>query len=274
MEIISNPYIQNNGGLRHILSWHETTQKGNCVQGQQDHYLLHLVLAGTGRFETNGQEFYPRAGDAFLIYPHTPYRYTSDEQDPWQYIWVHFDGADCEDIMNAIGFTPQQPVCRFGHLARLQQLHAATEQIPWEPAVWQLEHSICLLQFFQGLLLCRIDGKQPVASHKKRDYYDQAVTYIAAHLDDASLSAEQVAASVHICRKYLLAVFRECGGTSTQAYIIARRIEQAGRLLACTRLSVAEVARACGYVDPLAFSRVFKQKTGISPRAYRQIVRM
>ena len=48
------------------------------------------------------------------------------------------------------------------------------------------------------------------------------------------------------------------------------RIDTACHLLYTTRKSIASIAQDCGYSDQSAFTRQFKQTTGITPKAYRE----
>ncbi len=48
------------------------------------------------------------------------------------------------------------------------------------------------------------------------------------------------------------------------------RIEKAKTLLKNGDIQVSEVAAKVGYGDPLAFSKVFKARTGRSPREYKE----
>lgn len=48
------------------------------------------------------------------------------------------------------------------------------------------------------------------------------------------------------------------------------RIEKAKTLLKNGGIQVSEVAAKVGYGDPLAFSKVFKARTGRSPREYKE----
>jgi AraC family transcriptional regulator of arabinose operon len=49
------------------------------------------------------------------------------------------------------------------------------------------------------------------------------------------------------------------------------RMTRARGLLDRTTLTIAEIARAVGYDDPLYFSRHFRDRHGVSPREYRAI---
>lgn len=68
----------------------------------------------------------------------------------------------------------------------------------------------------------------------------------------------------HVCR-----VFRRHGGISPHAYVMRLRIERAKLLLRDGRISVRAVAAAAGFDNPAHFSRVFRQRTGRTPSAYR-----
>ena len=70
-----------------------------CAPGQtwgpgiRDHYLIHLVVSGRGVFEVGGKTFAVAPGDLFFAKPSQLIRYTADEQQPWEYSWVGFNGA-------------------------------------------------------------------------------------------------------------------------------------------------------------------------------------
>lgn len=65
-------------------------------------------------------------------------------------------------------------------------------------------------------------------------------------------------------------LFRRVYGTSVKAYQISLRLAEAKRLLRAGGYSVQEVAARCGYADnPFNFTRLFTQRVGISPTAWR-----
>ena len=52
--------------------------------------------------------------------------------------------------------------------------------------------------------------------------------------------------------------------------LIRFRMDKAAAMLKKTDMSVSDVAAAVGYGDQLAFSKIFKQYYGESPRAFRE----
>ena len=70
---------------------------------------------------------------------------------------------------------------------------------------------------------------------------------------------------------YFRRYFKECTGLAPLAYLNRMRLERARELLWLeSSLSVSEIARLCGYRDPLYFSTAFRRHTGLSPIAYRR----
>jgi AraC-like DNA-binding protein len=65
-------------------------------------------------------------------------------------------------------------------------------------------------------------------------------------------------------------LFRRHFGISPSDHILNQRIERAKELLRTTRQSVASVGKAVGVGDPYYFSRLFRQRTGVAPLAFRK----
>ncbi len=86
-----------------------------CAPGQtwgpgiRDHYLIHLVVSGKGIFEVGGRTWEVAAGDLFFARPSQLIRYTADEQQPWEYSWVGFNGACAHKLAAQLPFTDDCP---------------------------------------------------------------------------------------------------------------------------------------------------------------------
>lgn len=81
--------------------------------------------------------------------------------------------------------------------------------------------------------------------------------------------AQRVGLSVSILSRG----FQHAFDTTVFAYLQTYRLEIAHQLLAEQDLSVSEVALMIGYTSPSYFSRAFKQKFGIGPKAYQKACR-
>lgn len=77
--------------------------------GIRDHYLIHYIISGKGRYTVNGSVHTLTPGDAFLVYPNTEVIYQADAEDPWEYTWVGFTGSDAATILRATDFTKAHP---------------------------------------------------------------------------------------------------------------------------------------------------------------------
>jgi AraC family transcriptional activator of pobA len=80
---------------------------------------------------------------------------------------------------------------------------------------------------------------------------------------------------MHFARKESIPVdlgdmIRALTGQSTQQHIQDKLIERAKEILTTTSLSVGEIAYELGFGYPQSFSKLFKNKTQLSPLEFRQ----
>jgi transcriptional regulator GlxA family with amidase domain len=112
-----------------------------------------------------------------------------------------------------------------------------------------------------------------VATGTGRDHRDSLVHQLQDLIDnqlDRDLRVERLAAAVGLSTRSLGRRCQAALGTTTQAYIRARRIEHAKRELETTTASIDAIRRAVGYRDATSFRRAFKDATELSPTDYRK----
>ncbi|GAB2583250.1 helix-turn-helix domain-containing protein [Spirosoma areae] len=76
--------------------------------------------------------------------------------------------------------------------------------------------------------------------------------------------------SLNLSPSYLSDMLRSLTGQNAQQHIHDKLIEKAKEKLSTTDLSVSEIAYALGFEHAQSFSRLFKNKTNLSPVAFRQ----
>ncbi len=99
-----------------------------------------------------------------------------------------------------------------------------------------------------------------------------ALTLIREQLDGA-ISLARLARAMHLSESRFHAVFKQITGFAPQHYVQRQRIQAAQQLLLETDAPIKEIAGRVGHRDVFHFSRLFKQRCGVSPRAYREGVR-
>ncbi len=100
----------------------------------------------------------------------------------------------------------------------------------------------------------------------------QKINSIVDHTSDhleANINVKKLAEFAGVSESTLNRRFKEYLQITPQQFIAQLRINKACKLLRESVLSMAEIADACGYESPTAFSRAFKAKKHVSPRDYR-----
>ena len=69
---------------------------------------------------------------------------------------------------------------------------------------------------------------------------------------------------------HFIRAFHSVYGETPHAYLVDRRLERARRLVRSSPLAISEIAGASGFENRCAFSRLFKQRFGISAAALRR----
>ena len=97
---------------------------------------------------------------------------------------------------------------------------------------------------------------------------------LATYLDHAAEqplpTVQHFAEALHVSPAYLGDVLRTHTGQNAQQHLHFALIEKARRLLLSTSLNIRETAFHLGFDNPSYFSRLFKDKTGLTPAEFRQ----
>ena len=95
----------------------------------------------------------------------------------------------------------------------------------------------------------------------------RVVDYVEAHLEQP-MSTRELAGVAHVSPFHFSRAFKAAAGLAPHAYVTARRVECARRLLSGP-MALAEIAFACGFASQSHFGEVFRAQTGLTPGAYR-----
>ncbi len=98
----------------------------------------------------------------------------------------------------------------------------------------------------------------------------QVVCQLIQQRPDLPLTVKEVAAAARLTPNHFTSLFRRHTGQIFTEYLAEQRIALAKQMLGDLTLSIAEIAQRVGYDDAGYFARRFRQKTGKSPREWRE----
>ena len=200
-----------------------------------------------------GRTFAVAPGDLFFARPSQLIRYSADEQQPWEYSWVGFNGA-CAPVHHT-----NDPD---GMRTALTNIYSSRGLQPQDEAAM-----VGYLYLFISALMKETSEAKPHSTSSSSQYVLNAIKYIQFNYSH-DISIDDVAKSVGVSRSHLYRVFMLNVGKSPIDYLTDYRINEACKLLRAGNLSIAEVAVSVGFFDQFYFSRVFKRAKGVPPSKY------
>lgn len=237
----------------------------------RDHYLLHFISRGKGTFYCKNKSYSLSAGQGFLITPDTITSYSADEQTPWTYFWIGFNGSNTEFYLSQTGLSAENPVFQYQNSDAFLQIFQELKKLNRNmlPDQIRMIGYLCMLLalLMETSSLLSLQGKAFFSS--KEEYVKNAVAYIQTNYS-GKITVEEIANYVRLNRSYFGVIFKELTGLTPQKFLIDFRIDKSKKLLSDMSMSIGDVARSVGYDDPLTFSKLFKKNVGVSPNAYRK----
>jgi AraC-like DNA-binding protein len=107
-------------------------------------------------------------------------------------------------------------------------------------------------------------------SVKQKNLMEDIVAYIGTNFSDPTLTPDSLAERFGLSRTALYRLFSEKLGTSPKKHINNIRIENACTILHRNDRQIKEIALSVGFNNPLYFSKVFKERNGVSPSEYTE----
>jgi AraC-like DNA-binding protein len=259
-----NPMQRYPNNTEHPDDHYFTWNRGRILNG----YYLVFISKGQGVFEsTHTQPQKIKAGTCFFLFPGVWHRYKPDKNSGWEEYWVGFRGRYSEDLMSKGFFLPEKPIVAVGFNKSLLSLFNKLIEtiIECKTGYHQVAAGITLqiLGLIHGISTSEEQITDP--THK---LISKAQFILQNSLEDPvqmELLAKDLAMSYSKFRK----AFKEITGESPNQYHLNLRLQKAKELLINTSLSINEIAMETGFDSLFYFSKLFKKKTGKSPKSFR-----
>lgn len=217
----------------------------------KDNVLL-VVYDGVLRFAEDGERHEIGAGEYFIQHKNM-YQTAPLPSDAPKYLYVHFDAEWCES---------ESALSREGRFD-IQELAELLCEID-SAAHSSLTHTAQEFLFYKLLL----------SLGKKREKSELAVR-LEAYVDEnigTITSLDDICRELHYSKNYVIRIFKRELGMSPFEYINSVKLRRATYLIETTSRPIDAISKECGYPSYSHFYRLFVERNGISPLAYRKRV--
>jgi AraC family transcriptional activator of pobA len=238
-------------------------------------------ISGKMRYGQNYYDF----GEGGLVFI-SPNQLISDEED------ARYDGFSLmihPDFLRGYGLDKNIKNYGFFSYSANEALHLSEKEKETILGVFKnIEEELALPidQFSQDVIISQVEL---LLNYSNRFYNRQFITrkpgshdllikldeLLSDYFDGSKVqelglpTVNYISGKLNISANYLSDMLRTLTGQSTQQHIHNKLIEKAKDILTTTSFSVSEIAYQLGFEHPQSFSKLFKNKTNISPLGFR-----
>lgn len=211
-----------------------------------------------------GDLSYFPGGTEFHIACDAPHHYAIVSMTPERLASITAD--ICDDGPAALGVSVPIRTPNALHLTRLlHNVVITADGEGWGPLYLE---SLLTLIAAEAIRQARRAPTPVVRSSLSPAVLRRVLDYVEEHLAE-ELSLESLGSVAGLSPYHFARCFRQDTGKPPCRYVMERRLERAGSLLATTKLPIADVAARCGFPNPTHFSTVFRKVLGVTPMQYR-----
>ncbi len=217
--------------------------------------LMFLVVSGKGRLVAEGKKCSLSKGMLFFTFSGVYFKVENEED--FECMYITFSGDRCDELFKR--FMISKSNCVFSGNEGLVSF--------WQNAIARAnEKNLDLIS--EGVLLYSFSQLAPVEKSEEQTLTDSILEYIDLNFSNSGLTLSTMSDDLGYNEKYISRVFKNNVGMTFSSYLTHTRIKYAVFLMEKGITSVKNVALLSGYRNPLYFSKVFKEETGISASEY------
>ncbi len=238
---------------------------------RQHHFWPEIATVAEGKLDIFiGEHFYQaKRGDWIVLKSEIPHGVScTQNHDNFRLVWFEME----RPIAN-VHVTDYQPGSGYKLAGILElpplptSLRGSENQLfneNWPPVEHARMHLLRFVGWIMELLNQSLDPASSNASQKVLK-----VEGLLLNNNDTYPSVKELAGSVGLSANYLSSLFHAQKGRTLRQYIADLRIGKAKNYLADPETSIKDVAYRLGFQNPFHFSHVFRQVTGMTPKAYK-----
>ena len=235
-----------------------------------DLFLIGAVVSGRGELTVDGENLTLVKGDCFFIDCRRPHSYKSSDSEPWELMWIHFNGSTSQQYYDFFAsnskniFRPPFFDKVVSDISKIIELHEKNEQ---NAELFTSKYIVDLLT-----ISLTVNNSQQQYDSALKQKLAAVNSYIEDHFTE-DISLEKLSSEFYISKYYLTREYKHIYGKTIFQHIITARISYGKKLLRFSDKSVEEIAHLCGFNDQSYFARQFKKSENLTCFSYRKMWR-
>ncbi|MCE7047614.1 helix-turn-helix domain-containing protein [Streptomyces purpurascens] len=253
-------------------------------------WLFTWTTGGRGRLRQGAVETSVGAGDLVVLAPGVPHGYAVEPgARHWRFWWAHCQARPSwagwlrpYDAGDGVYVVTSAPAGVHGRVeSAFRRMHTDARwtgtEAPAAPAPPDGQVAVAHGSAARELALCALEeivllttaGARPAAPRPGLDARIRRAEELIAADPGAPHTVRSLAEGVALSPSRFAHLFSRQLGQSPMHALREARLRHAARLLEGTDLPVERVAAASGFASPFHFNRVFRERYGMPPGAYR-----
>jgi AraC-like DNA-binding protein len=229
-------------------------------------FQIVYITEGQGTFQCEEKTFAVRPGNVMLLLPEIKHQYKPDFETGWHEYWVGFNGGYFKQLLVQGILSREKYLFDTGLHDGIAALFSQIfDEIRSQRPLYQFKACAGILSLISEIL----------AHDRRRDqpnYYQKIVERAKSFMKKNIFGAINIALisdHVGMSASRLNDIFKAYTGMAVYQYYIHLKINEASIILEEEDTPIQNVALRLGFEDPCYFSRLFKNKTGITPSKWR-----
>jgi len=216
------------------------------------------TIGGMGRLSIAGEKYFDLPEGSLLIVPAWKLERYAPANDAWNFWWFEYENGE--------GYIPEEQLF---YLQATQLEELLSKQTLEAMRGFGDEGAEAASAYFSALMSIWYESVKKQLKPAEESCVDHVIREIRT-FPEKDYSIQRLAADCFLSERQFRNLFFARAGMSPKAFIIRCRMERACTMLFTTTLPINQVAEACGYSDPLYFSKQFLKYNNTSPSEFRQ----
>jgi AraC-like DNA-binding protein len=229
-------------------------------------FALVYITSGSGVFVVEDKQWQVKPGSLFLILPGVKHHYKPDFETGWHEYWVGFKGNFFNRIVKEKIIFADGVFFDIGlHNSILDLFNIIFDEVRAQRPLYQIKTCSAIFMLISEIATGISRKNQP-------DYHQQIVDGAKYYMEQniyGKVDIRSITDKICVSPSQLYAIFKKYTAMTPHQYFIRLKIRRAEVMLEEGGMPVKYVADKLGFEDQYNFSRLFKQKTGLSPSKWR-----